>query len=147
MPRPSDHPNLQELENLPYLNAVIREGLRLCHPVTHRISRAFPDKTLMYHDQAIPAGTNVNMTSMLIHENEDIFPDPMVFRPERWLGNESLQRYLLPFSKGSRSCLGINLAWAEMYLIVASVYRRFDFDVSDVSRERDINIVKVRQTI
>lgn len=41
MPHPNDHVKLQDLESLPYLNAVIREGLRLAHPITHRISRVF----------------------------------------------------------------------------------------------------------
>lgn len=80
------------------------------------------------------------MTALLVHENEDIFPDPKVFRPERWLNSTSLQRYLVPFSKGPRSCLGINLAWAELYLLVANVFRQFNFDVSGVIRERDIDV-------
>jgi cytochrome P450 len=140
MPKVSDSAALRDFEKLPYLDSVIREGLRLGTAVTHRISRAFPDKTLYYHDQTIPPGTNVNMTSLLIHENEDIFPDPNTFRPERWLNNSHLHRYLIPFSKGPRSCLGINLAWAELYLIVGTIFRRFNFDVEMVSKERDIDI-------
>lgn len=142
MPQPSSHCNLQILESLPYLNAVIREGLRITHPVTHRISRSFPDKNLIYKDVVIPAGTIVHMTALLIHENEEVFPDAKVFRPERWLGEEKLQRYLVPFSRGSRGCLGINLAWTELYMIIAKVFRRFNFDTREVSRERDIDAVK-----
>ncbi|CAG8961502.1 hypothetical protein HYFRA_00013853 [Hymenoscyphus fraxineus] len=142
IPSIDDHASLQALESLPYLNAVIREGLRLGHPITHRLSRTFQEKTLVYGEYTIPPGTNVNMTSMLIHENEDIFPDPKVFRPERWLNDKTLQRYLVPFSKGPRSCLGINLAWAELYLLVANVFRRYNFDVSGVIRERDIDVAK-----
>lgn len=88
------------------------------------------------------------MTTLLIHENEDVFRDAQVFRPERWLDSKNsetphhLQRYLVAFSRGSRSCLGINLAWAELYLIVASVFRRFEFDVEGVVCERDIDVAK-----
>lgn len=141
MPKLTDHAKLQDLENLPYLNAVIREGLRVGHPVTHRLSRIFPEKALQYHDWVVPSGTIVNMTPLLIHENEDIFPDPKVFRPERWLNNGSLNRYLVLFSRGPRSCLGLKLAWAELYLIVGTVFRRFNLDVELVSKERDIDIV------
>lgn len=60
----------------------------------------------------IPPGAPVGMTSVLIHENEEIFPEPEVFRPERWLNEKgerhnSLTPYLLSFSKGSRQCIGI----------------------------------------
>ena len=84
------------------------------------------------------------MTSQFIHENEQIFADAHAFRPERWLGagGKNLQRYLVPFSRGTRACVGINLAWAEMYLTIASLFRRFDFDVSGVVRSRDIDFVR-----
>ncbi|KAF7930612.1 uncharacterized protein EAE98_005012 [Botrytis deweyae] len=141
IPDPSKSLSLSELEKLPYLTAVIQEGLRLADPVTHRIGRQFPDKAFICHGKTIPAGTIVNMTALLTHQNDKIFPEPMVFKPERWLGNQNkkLERYLVPFNRGTRSCLGINLARAELYLILASVYRRFDFDVSQVNRARDID--------
>ena len=142
MPSPQDHVDLQTLQDLPYLTAVICEGLRLSHPVTHRMARSFSNKALRYGNYVIPPGTTVFMTSLLIHENEDIFPDPRVFRPERWLEGNRLQRYLTPFTRGSRACLGINLAWAEMYLILASVFRRFEFDISGIVRERDIDVAR-----
>lgn len=141
-PDPNCPMPLPELEKLPYLTAVIQEGLRLCNPVTHRIARQFPEKTLKCHGTVIPAGTTVSMTALLTHQNEKLFPEPNIYRPERWLGAETKQheRYLVPFNRGARSCLGINLARAELYLILAYVYRRFDFDVSQVRRERDIDV-------
>ena len=140
MPERNSFPSLSELEKLPYLTAVIQEGLRVCEPVTHRLGRRFPEKTLNYNGKSIPAGTTVSMTSLLIHQNEDIFSEPGMFKPERWLGPENkwLERYLVPFSRGTRICLGINLARAEIYLILACVFRRFDFDVSQVIEKRDI---------
>ena len=133
---------LSELEKLPYLTAVVNEGLRLCSPVTHRSRRQFPDKALDYHGQTIPAGTTVCVTGWLIHRNATIFPEAAVFEPERWLSPEgrAQERYLVPFNRGTRSCLGVNLAKAELYLILAAVYRRFDFDVSQIKKERDIDV-------
>lgn len=142
MRHPRDPVELQTLENLPYLNAVLREGLRITHPISHRVSRSFPDKTLVYDNKPIPPGTIVHMTALLIHENEELFTDAKTFRPERWLKNDGLQRYLVPFNRGSRSCVGINLAWAELFLIIAKVFRQFDFNVDDVVRERDIDVAR-----
>ena len=144
MPQRNDHPKLQELEKLPYLTAIIQEGLRISHPVTHRASREFPDRTLTYRGLSIPPRTVVQMTTLLLHENEGTFPDSRAFKPERWLGEaqQQLNRYLVPFGRGTRSCLGINLAWAELYLTLANVFRRFDFDVSQVDRERDVDVAK-----
>ncbi|KAE8415948.1 putative benzoate 4-monooxygenase cytochrome P450 [Aspergillus pseudocaelatus] len=131
IPDPQQFPTLTTLEQLPYLTAVIQEGLRLCDSVTHRISRQFPDQPLQCRGIFIPANTTVGMTAMLTHLNETIFPEPRVFRPERWLG---------PDIGGTRSCLGMNLARAELVLILAAVFRQFYFDVSAVQRERDIDV-------
>ncbi len=144
MPSSQDRAELTRLEKLPYLTAVILEGLRIAHVVSHRLMRAFPHRALKYGDLKVPSGTIVSMTPLLLHENETIFPEPKTFRPERWLhdNHEKLQRYLVSFSRGTRGCLGINLAWAEMYLTLASIFRRFDFDLSQVVRERDIDCVR-----
>ena len=86
------------------------------------------------------------MSSVMMHDNPDIFPDPRAFKPERWLQPNSahLKKYLVPFSKGSRQCLGMQLAYCELYLIMAALYApgRFDFelfetDITDVEIEHD----------
>ncbi|KAJ6150673.1 benzoate 4-monooxygenase cytochrome P450 [Penicillium chermesinum] len=142
IPDPQQFPSLAVLEQLPYLTAVIQEGLRLSDPVTHRIGRQFPDRSFECRGVFIPTNTSVSMTAMLTHLNEEIFPEPRIFRPERWLGPESkrLERYLVPFNRGTRSCLGMNLARAELVLILAAVFRQFNFDVSAVRRDRDIDV-------
>ncbi|KAL1879025.1 hypothetical protein Plec18167_004321 [Paecilomyces lecythidis] len=143
IPDPSNPPSPQELEQLPYLSAIILEGLRVCEPVSHRSNREFPDKALNYKGYIIPPGTGVGMTSYHTHHNEDIFPDSYTFRPERWLeGGKQLERYLVPFNRGTRACLGLNLARTELFMILAAVFRQFDFDVSQVSRERDIDVTR-----
>lgn len=142
MPHPDSTAELRKLESLQYLTAVLQEGLRLAVPVSHRIVRIFQKKTLIYDGKVIPPGTAVGMTPFLIHQDEDIFPEPHMFRPERWLGDENLHRYLLAFSRGPRSCTGINLAWAELYLVIAKIFRQFNFDISGVVRERDIDIAR-----
>lgn len=80
---------------------------------------------MIYKSRVIPPGTPVGMTSVLMHHDESIFPDSKSFLPERWLDNPQLDKYLVSFSKGSRQCLGISLAYAEMYLVLAGIFRRF----------------------
>lgn len=116
------------LAKLPYLTGVIKEGLRLGYGITGRLYR-LPQAPLAFstpnREWVIPAGTPVCMDAISMHTDESIFPDPTAFRPERWIDNPRLDRYLVSFSKGSRQCLGINLAYAEMYLWLAGVFRRY----------------------
>ncbi|KAL4916020.1 cytochrome P450 [Aspergillus aurantiobrunneus] len=118
---PDEVPTLSELEQLPYLQAVIKEGLRLSYGTMRRLPRVSPDMSLFYHDYHIPPGTPVGMSAYLVHTDPLIYKDPFKFDPERWLGDVDplMNRNFVPFTKGSRSCLGMNLALAELYLVVA----------------------------
>ena len=109
LPDSDESPRWQQLEQLPYLTAVITEGLRLSYGASHRLQRISPDVALQYKEWKIPRGTPVGMTSVLIHNNPAIFPKPKKFNPERWLQPSApqLRKYLVSFSKGSRSCLGM----------------------------------------
>ena len=99
------------VENLPYLNACIREGLRFAHGVTARSPRLW-DKELQYDGWTIPARTPISLTIYDHNLNEDIFPESTTFKPDRWLdeaGNlsKSMDQWFFSFGKGSRSCLGL----------------------------------------
>jgi cytochrome P450 len=136
-------PSLSRLEQLPYLSAVISEGFRKSYGVTQRLPRVSPDAPLIYKDWVIPAGTPVGMTSIFMHDNPQYFPNPEVFDPDRWLKADSerrLGKYLVNFSKGTRSCLGMNLAKAEIFLIMAAVFHRFDMELFETDRS-DVEIV------
>ncbi len=148
-------PTSSELQRLPYLGAVISEGLRISYPVCTRLQRISPSAPMLYksstrgkQDYVIPAGTPVGMSAGLLHMRPDIFPEPRKFRPERWLEqrDRQLDRCLLAFSKGSRGCLGINLAYAEIYLALAAVMRRFGsrMTLHDTVAENDIDMVRDR---
>jgi cytochrome P450 len=102
-------PHWQQLEKLPYLTAVVNEALRMSYGVGHRLQRISPDVVLEYKQWTIPVGTPVGMTTLLLHNNPDTFPNPRKFDPERWLQPSARQlgRYMVAFSKGSRQCLGM----------------------------------------
>ncbi|CZR51378.1 related to cytochrome P450 CYP3/CYP5/CYP6/CYP9 subfamilies [Phialocephala subalpina] len=148
IPNPNAELDSLSLEKLPYLSACIQEGIRLSYGVSARNPRISPDKPTKYKDWVIPAGTPVSMTTIDVHHDEHIYPNSRSYIPERWLGNpktkegENLNRYFVAFGRGARSCLGINLAHAELYLALATVFRRFTFelfdtDVSDIELAHD----------
>ncbi|KAH7407904.1 cytochrome P450 [Cadophora sp. MPI-SDFR-AT-0126] len=124
-----DDVSVAELESCPYLTAVIKESLRLSYGISGRLYRVSPDKDQVFKDGErewiLPAGTPISMTIPLLHHNPTIFPSPSTFSPTRWLDNPQLDKYLFAFSKGPRGCVGLNLAWAQMYLVVAALVGRY----------------------
>lgn len=97
-----------QLLQLPYLNGVVHEAIRLSHGTATRHPRRAPDAELVYGGWTIPRNTPVSMTTMDVLMDPEIFPEPARFRPERWVENGTeLERYFVPFGKGSRQCLGI----------------------------------------
>ncbi len=97
----------RQLEKLPYLYGVVHESMRLAHGIVTRDPRLAPDAELRYGDWTIPRNTPVSMSTYDILMNSDIFPDPKAFIPERWVDHPELDKYFVPFGKGSRQCAGI----------------------------------------
>ena len=111
LPSPNAQLSWPDLEKLPYLTGCVREGVRMSYAVTTRNPRLF-SKAILYKDWEIPARTPVSMTIVDVCDDEEIFPNPRLFDPERWVGNpktksgQSLERYFVGFGKGTRACLG-----------------------------------------
>lgn len=95
------------LERLPYLSGCVRESIRLSIGVSTRDPRVSPNKELRYGKWTIPRNTPVSMTSLDVLMNENIFPEPKSFLPERWVREPELEQYFVPFGRGTRQCLGI----------------------------------------
>lgn len=115
MPDPNSLPTCATVENLPYLSAVVQETLRLHPPASFRSQRVSPDEPVVYRSRdgevewRIPPGTPMSMSIYLIHMDPAIFQNPYEWRPERWIEDPRLDRYLLAFSRGSRMCLGYDV--------------------------------------
>ncbi|KAJ0159022.1 Trichodiene oxygenase [Colletotrichum tanaceti] len=123
---------LAELENLPYLRGVVKEALRLGFGTSSRLARVCPDETLSYHDKGrgrtlrLPPGTVIGMSTYKTQTDPEIYHDPFGFHPERWIEDgEQLEKYLTVFCGGTRVCLGMALAQAELYLMLAKLFRRW----------------------
>ncbi|KAM3420754.1 hypothetical protein BST61_g4002 [Cercospora zeina] len=123
MPDPNAILHWDELEKLPYLSGVISESLRLSYGQVQRIPRVNRLQPWTFHGRIIPPGVTVGMGAYHMHSHEKVFPDPQSFSPERWLhspkgpdGTRALSNYLVSFSRGSRACIGLNLAYMELYV-------------------------------
>ncbi|ORY17344.1 cytochrome P450 [Clohesyomyces aquaticus] len=110
-----------------------------------------------YKEWMVPRGTNVSMTIPDVSHDEEVFPESKEFRPERWLplgevrtaDGVPLERFLVCFGRGTRSCLGMNLAWTELYLTLGMMFRKYKFelyesDVGDVEIGHDFFIPVTR---
>ena len=119
-----------DLAELPYLTAIIKEGMRIAHAVFGPFIRSVP------HDMSIlgyrvPAGTVIIFPSTRLMCAEAEWGDPDVFRPERWLSGEDMsQKLCLGFSYGPRDCIGQRLAMMEMRMAVIRLVAKFKFSAT-----------------
>lgn len=126
-------PEPKSLTQLPFLNAVIKESLRLYSPLPGFEPRSCPvDVVVDGYD--IPAGTIVGMSPYCLHRDDNVFVQPLAFRPERWLSGEGTplpesdmkNRYFWAFASGARMCIGMHLANAEMLTLTAALFRKYE---------------------
>lgn len=130
-----------------YLNAVVEEGLRIYSPAgAAHLSRIVPKGGCEISGKFIPEGTRVSVHPWSVLRDPTNFHAPSQFIPERWIQTTSegqrgdkLERSL-PFSYGPRGCLGRNLAYLEMRMVLAKLFWKYDlcwFNSEDVDWERD----------
>ncbi|KAK8052038.1 hypothetical protein PG993_003423 [Apiospora rasikravindrae] len=117
----------KQVKELPYLTAVIKESLRLSSPVPGILPRVVPRGGINWAGHHLPEGTSVSTAIRAVHDNPELFPDPEQFIPERWIENDGLDHWLVVFGKGSRACIGLNIAWMESYLVFSNMFTHFNF--------------------
>ncbi|KAK9417771.1 hypothetical protein SUNI508_01528 [Seiridium unicorne] len=124
-----------DLAGCQYLRGCIDESLRMASPVGTTLWRELGSREdgrgpLVVDGHTIPHGTLVGVNIYSLHHNEEYFPDPFVFRPERWLGDDAdkARAAFTPFSVGSRTCAGKPLAYQEISLALAKTLWYFDFE-------------------
>jgi cytochrome P450 len=129
--------SMSSLSRLEYLGACIEEGLRLYPPVAVGTPRTVPQGGATVCGRWVPGGTIVQAPMYSIQRSSTNFKDPDSFRPERFLA-EGLYVYgsdrrdaMNTFSTGPRNCIGKNLAYHEMRLILANILLHFDLELCD----------------
>ncbi|KAK3386864.1 putative cytochrome P450 [Podospora didyma] len=120
---------------LPYLKAVILEGLRLVPPLPLGLPRNVWKGGAAIGGHFVPGGTIVSTNPLAATLDPANFTDPMAFKPERWMGqaNGDNLEAAQPFSVGPRSCLGKTLAWMEMRTTLAKIIWMYDLELVDSS--------------
>jgi benzoate 4-monooxygenase len=123
-------PTYAQVKDLPYMDAVIKETMRIHSTSSLGLPRLIPPGPgLTLLGQHFPQGTVLSVPAYTIHHSTDIWgEDADVFRPERWESvTEKQKDAFIPFSYGPRACVGRNVAEMELALIVGTVFRRYEF--------------------
>jgi cytochrome P450 len=170
VPLSSELPSPRSIDGLPLLDAILLETLRLRPSVPGSQPRIIPPSQRRSPISIcgytnVPAGTRVSAQAYSLHRNEEVFPEPEAWRPERWLeattdGREEMMRWFWAFGSGGRMCIGNNFAvigtwkkvdsslvhsslqWKvhlicqpELKLVVAAIYTNYTTKIID---EEDI---------
>lgn len=128
----SDPPTFAETQRLPYLQAALKEGLRMHPAVGIPLWREVPASGTTLCGTYFPPGTNVGISSWVLHRNPAIWGrDAEAFRPERWLECSEAQlkemnAAYMPFGLGSRTCIGKNISLLEISKVIPHLVRKFD---------------------
>ncbi|KAJ1302906.1 hypothetical protein OPQ81_003205 [Rhizoctonia solani] len=135
-------PEYEQIKNLPYLNACVKEALRIHSTIGTGLPRVIPPgKTLTIAGQTLKAGSVVSVPSYTTNRSDVWGSDASEFRPERWLDNAgSLNKYFVPFSLGPRSCIGRNLTYMNLLLITAAMFRRYSVKALPSTKVRSIRV-------
>jgi cytochrome P450 len=121
-------PSFSDLPALPYSERVIKESMRL-YPPAWGVARTVIKEFELggYH---IPAGSNVVMSTWIMHHDPRYFPEPEKFDPDRWLPEKAqkLPKFAyFPFGGGPRQCIGASFAMMEATILLAAIAQQFQF--------------------
>ncbi|PYI02741.1 cytochrome P450 [Aspergillus sclerotiicarbonarius CBS 121057] len=126
---------VETTRTLPYLNAVINEGLRLGYPAPSGIQAMTAPGGIQVGDTYIPGNVEVKVPSLLLMTDPRYFPMGECFIPERWTGEmpELIRdrRAYIPFGYGAHSCVGKQLALNEMRVVVARAVHEFNISLGE----------------
>lgn len=135
-PSEADITSSRVLANVPFIEAVLLETMRLYPPVSITMPRRVPEGGATIDGRFVTSGTTVGVNHLSCYRSSCNFENATSFRPERWLrasGKDACPddnfAAFQPFSFGPRSCLGKNLARAEMCLLLARILWRFDLEL------------------
>lgn len=130
---------LNDLNDMKYLDRVIKEALRLYPPVP-KVGRVLSEDVQL-DEYKIPMGCMIGVHIYYLHRDERFFPDPEKFEPDRFLPENTAGRHpyaYIPFSAGSRNCIGRKFAQYEELSVLSSIFR--NFKVKTVDKREDVKV-------
>ncbi|KAJ5371830.1 Cytochrome P450 E-class group I [Penicillium concentricum] len=128
-----------ECLELPYLQAVVKEGLRMHPSIQFQLPRSAPEGGVTICNAFVPGGTEISMSPLASNRDKAVFgKDADIWNPERWLeSNERsawMDKHLVTFGYGARSCLGKNIALVEINLYIVQLLRHFKLEIANPSQ-------------
>ncbi|KAI0137976.1 cytochrome P450 [Hypoxylon sp. NC0597] len=135
-------------------------GIRISLSGPQRSPRNNPSSSWTYRDYVIPPGVPVSLDMYHMHTNSVLFPQPNAFIPDRWLGDprvepaqleaagysppidgkpKPLSHFMVGFGRGTRMCIDMRLAYAEIYVGLTMLFRRHELELFETSR-RDADL-------
>ena len=124
--------------NIDYLLAVLNEALRMYPPVGSFLSRVTPPEGCFIAGRFVPGNTSVSVSQWGVNRSASNFVRPNEFAPQRWRGDAEFRddklKVVQSFSVGPRNCIGRNLAFFEMKLVLAKFLYSFDLELCEESR-------------
>jgi cytochrome P450 len=119
-------PTVEDVNKLEYTRSVIAESMRLYPPAWTMGRRALEPHQIGGYD--IEKDALVLTSQWVVHHDPRWWPDPLAFRPERWLPEARRPRFAyFPFGGGARLCIGESFAWTEAILLLAAIAQRWSF--------------------
>ncbi|XP_046978597.1 cytochrome P450 4c3-like [Vanessa cardui] len=126
-------PTTQELNQMKYLEAVIKESIRVIPTVT-KIGRQLQNDLRFKDGRVAPAGSSVLVFYEAAYKNPTVFPEPEKFNPDRFL--DSMHTFaFVPFSAGPRNCIGFRFAWVAMKATISNILKRYEVSLGDAGTE------------
>ncbi|KAF7167617.1 hypothetical protein CNMCM6106_003096 [Aspergillus hiratsukae] len=130
----------ESMTHLPYLQAVLKEAMRLHPSVGLILEREVPKGGVTICDRHFPGGTIVGINAWVLHRDARVFPDPDKFIPERWIDSDPQQlkkmdQSMFAFGAGSRTCIGKNISLIEMHKIIPQLLREFEIRLHSPEKE------------
>ncbi|KAI2629804.1 cytochrome P450 [Hypoxylon sp. NC1633] len=130
-------PRFSQASKLPFLNAVIKESMRLFPVSNWPLERLVPEGGVTIAGMFFPERTSVGCLPLTVHHNTKLFgEDAHIYRPERWFTPDreqlrQMEAAHMGFSRGRRSCMGANIATMQMKKIIPAIIMKFDLSLVD----------------
>lgn len=142
-------PTFESLTSISFLHACIDETLRIRPSSAFGLPREVPPGGRWISGQFVSEGVSVSVPTYSLLHDKNVFAEPEEYRPERWTDLPSddpkmvaMKKYFLPFSTGPRACIGRNIAYFEMILVVATLAYYFDFEFADPKTDGNYKVLE-----
>ncbi|KAH7201148.1 cytochrome P450 [Fusarium oxysporum] len=141
----------ESTNHLPYMQAVLKEGLRIHPSVGLLLERHVPPEGATICGRHIPGGTVVGVNAWVTQHDPEVFPNPDQFEPERWLDASEehvkmMDQSFFAFGAGTRTCIGRHIAVTEIAKLVPEILRNFELSLPSTEHKwRTKNIWFVQQ--